>query len=219
MSPLDRINKWLYGIMILRPPPAVLKVAIDLAKRCNQSTSQCYPAHSTIAKSCFIEKRTAEKATAWLEANGFLRIKRNAVGERKDKKTNLYTFVLPINNPSKETPRSNERPVLLEQNEPSARTTKQDKEHDNNISTKQNRQKAFMPPDFEEVKEYFKSRQYDQLAEDFYYYFDGREWHDSKDKKVKRWKGNAATWISNHKKNNPTPKPYQPRQETKPEKF
>ena len=80
MSPLDRINKWLYGIMILRPSPAVLKVAIDLAKRCNQSTSQCYPAHSTIAKSCFIEKRTAEKTTAWLEANGFLRIKRNAVG-------------------------------------------------------------------------------------------------------------------------------------------
>lgn len=60
--------------------------------------------------------------------------------------------------------------------------------------------KEFVPPTYEEVLEYAKSRGREDLARKFFDYFDTGEWIDSKGNKVRNWKQKFITWESNNEK-------------------
>jgi hypothetical protein len=61
--------------------------------------------------------------------------------------------------------------------------------------------KEFVPPTYEEVVEYAKSRNREDLARKFFDYFDTGEWIDSKGNKVRNWKQKFITWESNNPNN------------------
>ena len=60
--------------------------------------------------------------------------------------------------------------------------------------------KEFVPPTYEEVVEYAKSRGREDLARKFFDYFDTGDWYDSKGNKVRNWKQKFITWESNNEK-------------------
>lgn len=60
--------------------------------------------------------------------------------------------------------------------------------------------KEFVPPTYEEVLEYARSRGREDLARKFFDYFDTGEWIDSKGNKVRNWKQKFITWESNNEK-------------------
>ena len=64
--------------------------------------------------------------------------------------------------------------------------------------SKDNKEKVkkekFTPPTYEEVLEYAKSRNREDLAKKFYDYFTAGNWVDSKGNKVKNWKQKFITW-------------------------
>ena len=60
--------------------------------------------------------------------------------------------------------------------------------------------KEFVPPTYEEVLEYAKSRGREDLARKFFDYFDTGDWIDSKGNKVRNWKQKFITWESNNEK-------------------
>ena len=74
---------------------------------------------------------------------------------------------------------------------------------------KPNTHMCFKPPKKQEVQEYFDEKGYPDVADDFWNYMTGSDWHDSKGRKVKYWKQNAATFIA-IRKNNGKPKPAPP---------
>lgn len=61
--------------------------------------------------------------------------------------------------------------------------------------------KEFVPPTYEEVLEYAKSRGREDLARKFFDYFDTGDWIDSKGNKVRNWKQKFITWESNNPNN------------------
>lgn len=61
--------------------------------------------------------------------------------------------------------------------------------------------KEFVPPTYEEVVEYAKSRGREDLARKFFDYFDTGDWIDSKGNKVRNWKQKFITWESNNPNN------------------
>jgi hypothetical protein len=61
--------------------------------------------------------------------------------------------------------------------------------------------KEFVPPTYEEVLEYAKSRGREDLAHKFFDYFDAGDWIDSKGNKVRNWKQKFITWESNNPNN------------------
>lgn len=64
--------------------------------------------------------------------------------------------------------------------------------------SKDNKEKVkkekFTPPTYEDVLEYAKSRNREDLAKKFYDYFTAGNWVDSKGNKVKNWKQKFITW-------------------------
>ena len=60
--------------------------------------------------------------------------------------------------------------------------------------------KEFTPPTYEQVLEYAKSRNREDLARKFFDYFDAGDWIDSKGTKVRSWKQKFITWESNNEK-------------------
>lgn len=72
-----------------------------------------------------------------------------------------------------------------------------DKEKKENIKEKTHQtKKGFVPPTFEEVLEYAKSRGREDLAQKFFDYFEAGDWIDSKGNKVRNWKQKFITWES-----------------------
>lgn len=63
------------------------------------------------------------------------------------------------------------------------------------------KKEKFIPPSFEDVKEYAISRDREDLAQRFYDYFTEGNWTDSKGQKVKNWKQKFITWET-HNSNN-----------------
>lgn len=61
--------------------------------------------------------------------------------------------------------------------------------------------KKFIPPTYEEVKEYALSLNRLDLAKAFYDYFSVGNWIDSKGNKVKNWKQKFITWANKNPKN------------------
>lgn len=81
------------------------------------------------------------------------------------------------------------------------REEKKNKEKKESIKEKPHRtRKEFVPPTYEEVLEYAKSRGREDLARKFFDYFDTGEWIDSKGNKVRNWKQKFITWESNNEK-------------------
>ena len=74
------------------------------------------------------------------------------------------------------------------------------KEKENKKEKKPRAKKEFVPPTYEEVVEYAKSRGREDLARKFFDYFDTGEWIDSKGNKVRNWKQKFITWESNNEK-------------------
>jgi len=67
--------------------------------------------------------------------------------------------------------------------------------------TKQNKAtKEFIIPSLLEVKEYAISRGREDLAKEFYDFFDVGDWIDSNDKPVKNWRRKFITWEGFNKK-------------------
>ena len=60
--------------------------------------------------------------------------------------------------------------------------------------------KEFVPPTYEQVLEYAKSRNREDMARKFFDYFDAGDWIDSKGNKVRNWKQKFITWESNNEK-------------------
>lgn len=77
---------------------------------------------------------------------------------------------------------------------------KDSKEKENKKEKKPRAKKEFVPPTYEEVLEYAKSRGREDLARKFFDYFDTGEWIDSKGNKVRNWKQKFITWESNNEK-------------------
>ncbi len=57
--------------------------------------------------------------------------------------------------------------------------------------------KTFIPPTFEEVLSYAMEKNRDDLAQNFFDYFDAGDWVDSKGQKVRNWKQKFLTWANN----------------------
>ena len=74
------------------------------------------------------------------------------------------------------------------------------KEKINKKEKKPRTKKEFVPPTYEQVLEYAKSRNREDLARKFFDYFDAGDWVDSKGNKVRNWKQKFITWESNNKK-------------------
>ena len=81
----------------------------------------------------------------------------------------------------------------------------------NNTSKKENTKRkksetSFIPPTYEEVLAYAKERKREDIAEQFYDYFNVGNWVDSKGNKVLNWKQKFLTWCSKNAQT-PAPKP------------
>lgn len=59
--------------------------------------------------------------------------------------------------------------------------------------------KAFVPPTYEEVLSYAKEKGREDIAKEFFEYFNVGDWIDSKGNKVKNWKQKFITWCSRNK--------------------
>lgn len=57
--------------------------------------------------------------------------------------------------------------------------------------------KPFIPPTFEEVLSYAMEKNREDLAQNFFDYFDAGDWVDSKGQKVRNWKQKFLTWANN----------------------
>jgi hypothetical protein len=71
---------------------------------------------------------------------------------------------------------------------------------DRNINVKKvikKTKKTFIPPTFEEVLAYAIEKNREDLAQNFFDYFDAGDWVDSKGQKVRSWKQKFLTWANN----------------------
>lgn len=66
------------------------------------------------------------------------------------------------------------------------------------------KRKAFVPPTFEEVLDYAKEKDREELAKEFFEYFSVGDWVDSKGNKVLNWKQKFLTWCGRNEKKNAT---------------
>ena len=73
------------------------------------------------------------------------------------------------------------------------------KKEDISVSKKKGKNKEFMPPTLEEVKEYAVKRGIPDLAQKFFEYFTAGNWVDSKGQEVKNWKQKFLTWESSER--------------------
>ena len=62
------------------------------------------------------------------------------------------------------------------------------------------KEKRFVPPTKQEIKDYCKVKGYDIDIDMFYAYYEEGNWHDSKGNAVKNWKQKVITWHKKSKK-------------------
>lgn len=60
--------------------------------------------------------------------------------------------------------------------------------------------RVFVPPTYEEVLEYAKSKGQEDLAQRFFDYFNDGDWIDSQGNKVRNWKQKFLTWCTREEK-------------------
>ena len=77
------------------------------------------------------------------------------------------------------------------------RLREQDKEKDIDKEKNSKKRKVFVPPTFEEVLAYAIEKNREDLAQNFFDYFDAGDWIDSKGNKVRNWKQKFLTWANN----------------------
>ena len=77
--------------------------------------------------------------------------------------------------------------------------------HDTYHDTSNKPKNKFSPPTYEEVLEYAKSRNREDLARKFFDYFTEGNWVDSKGNKVKNWKQKFITWDQHNATNSTIP--------------
>ena len=68
---------------------------------------------------------------------------------------------------------------------------------------KKTTKKEFTPPTFEEVQAYAKERGREDLAKNFFDFFEAGEWYDSNGTPVIRWKQKFVTWEQHNPKKTP----------------
>ena len=73
---------------------------------------------------------------------------------------------------------------------------KDSREEDN----KGKKRNVFVPPNYEEVLSYAKEKGREDIAKEFFEYFNVGNWIDSKGNKVKNWKQKFITWCSRNEK-------------------
>lgn len=79
-----------------------------------------------------------------------------------------------------------------------------DKEKEKNKEYKKEihkEKKVFAPPSYEQVLEYARKRNHEELARKFFDYFEAGEWVDSKGVHVRNWKQKFITWENNNPSN------------------
>lgn len=76
----------------------------------------------------------------------------------------------------------------------------EDKKEKTEKKEKPKKEKEFVPPTFEQILEYAKSRGREDIAKKFYDYFSAGEWVDSKGQKVRNWKQKFITWEGHNAK-------------------
>lgn len=82
-----------------------------------------------------------------------------------------------------------------------------DKDSIDNQEKKPRKRKEFIPPTYEQVLEYAKEKNREDIVQEFYDYFTVGNWVDSKGNKVLNWKQKFLTWCSkNAKKETNKPK-------------
>jgi hypothetical protein len=70
----------------------------------------------------------------------------------------------------------------------------------NSIEKEKTKKKKFEPPTFEMVMEYAKGKQREDLAKQFFDYFNEGNWIDSEGKQVLNWKQKFLTWCCKNPK-------------------
>lgn len=100
----------------------------------------------------------------------------------------------------KEKSSKKEKDIYIYSNNIEEENTKDKKEKEITKEKPHRTRKEFVPPTYEEVVEYAKSRGREDLARKFFDYFDAGEWIDSKGNKVRNWKQKFITWESNNEK-------------------
>ena len=73
------------------------------------------------------------------------------------------------------------------------------------IKKEKSQKKKFEPPTLEQVTEYAKEKEREDLAQQFYEYFTEGNWVDSQGKQVLNWKQKFLTWCRNNNKPNAKP--------------
>jgi len=101
------------------------------------------------------------------------------------------------------------RPTKEPTNDQQTTTTKEVKEVNNSIEREGKSKKQFVPPSFEEVNKYSSERGRNDLAKQFYDYYEVGSWKDKEGKPVKNWKQRFISWE------NRNPKPSQTNQTIK----
>lgn len=94
---------------------------------------------------------------------------------------------------------------VTKHNESKSIDIEKDKELDKEKDTKGKKPRVFVPPTYEEVAEYAKSRGREDLAKEFYDYFSAGDWVDSLGNKVNCWKQKFITWCSRNAVKKPQP--------------
>ena len=100
----------------------------------------------------------------------------------------------------KEKSSKKEKDIYIYSNNIEEENTKDKKEKEITKEKPHRTRKEFVPPTYEEVLEYAKSRGREDLARKFFDYFDTGDWIDSKGNKVRNWKQKFITWESNNEK-------------------
>ena len=81
----------------------------------------------------------------------------------------------------------------------------EEKEEERQNTPNKGTSKAFIPPTLEEVREYARSKDCEDIAERFYEYFTDGEWKDSAGKPVRSWKQKLLTWRNKEPAKNKPP--------------
>lgn len=106
----------------------------------------------------------------------------------------------------KEKSTKKEKDIYIYSNVIEEENTKNKKEKEIIKEKPHRTRKEFVPPTYEEVLEYARSRDREDLARKFFDYFDAGDWIDSKGNKVRNWKQKFITWENrNPKPNNSKP--------------
>ena len=70
------------------------------------------------------------------------------------------------------------------------------KERKKEVSKRERKTSAFIPPTLEDIKAYVKEKGYDVDPKGFFDYFTVGDWKDSQGKPVKNWKQKIITWAN-----------------------